>query len=160
MGLIDQMKYAKLLYLADVLEDISEELGRRMHSHLDIRKGLDDIVKDIRDTVKEGTEYNPMEEEKIKIVRLETTYKASMFVPIEEREEYEASIRHRVEGDIISKIKIDKIVRVRSIVDEHNIPTFTASLIVGIEKDADIPREEPMPSFVDRLVKHVQESNT
>ena len=33
MGMIDQMKYAKILYLADVLEDIQNDMSRDYRCH-------------------------------------------------------------------------------------------------------------------------------
>lgn len=155
MGLIDQMKYAKILYLADVLEDIQNEMNRdyRCHSYA---RSISDIVKDLRETVADTTPPNGMECEEIKIVRLETAYRANPMVPVEHREEYEASIRHRVEGDIIADIKTRKLIRVRRIEDDFNVPTFTASLIVGIEKQPYVPQEHPMTP-VDGLAKILDE---
>lgn len=155
MGLIDQMKYAKILYLTDVLEDIQDEMNRdyRCHSYAESISG---IVKDLRETVAVTSMPNEMECEKIKIARLETAYKADMFVPAENRKEYEASIRRRVESDIISKIKYDKLIRIRRIEDEYNVPTFTASLIVGIEKQPYVPQEQPLTP-VDGLAKMLDE---
>lgn len=155
MGLIDQLKYAKILYLADVLEDIQNEMNRdyRCHSYA---RSISDIVKDLRETVADTTPPNEMECEKIEIKRLETAYRADMMVPIENREEYEASIRHRVEGDILAIIKSRKLIRVRRIDDDFNVPTFTASLIVGIEKQPYVPQEHPMTP-VDGFAKILDE---
>ena len=149
------MKYAKILYLADVLEDIQNEMNGdyRCHSYAESISG---IVKDLRETVAVTSMPNEMECEKIKIARLETAYKADMMVPMECREEYEASIRHRVESDIIAQIKFDKLILIRRIEDDYNVPTFTASLIVGIEKQPYVPQEQPTTP-VDGLAKMLDE---
>lgn len=149
------MKYAKILYLADVLEDIQNEMNRDYRCHSNARS-ISDIVKDLRETVVDTTHPNEMECEKIEIKRLETACRADMMVPIENREEYEASIRHRVEGDILTIIKSRKLIRVRRIENDFNVPTFTASLIVGIEKQPYVPQEHPMTP-VDGLAKILDE---
>ena len=91
-SLIDKMKFAKILYLADVLEDISIEFGQRMHSHHDICERIDGIVKDLRDTMNDRP--NPMlEQQKLEIKRLEKMHKADMMmVPLDHQEEYEKKV--------------------------------------------------------------------
>ena len=152
-----KMKFAKILYLADVLEDISIELGQRMHSHHDICKSIDGIVKDLRDTVKNDQPDPMLEQQKFEIKRLEKTYKANREVPLCHREEYEKIIRNGVEDELLGFIKKNKLIRVRRLEGEHNIPRFVASLIIGIEKDADIPRQEPEITFLDKLIKYLDE---
>lgn len=154
---IYEMKFAKILYLADVLEDISIELGQRMHSHHDICKSIDGILNDLRDTVKNDLSDPMLEQQKFEIKRLEKTYKADMMVPLDQREEYEKIISDGVENELLGFIKGNKLIRVHRLEDEHNIPIFVASLIVGIEKDADIPRQEPEITFVDKLAKYIDE---
>lgn len=137
------MKFAKIkiLYLADVLEDISIELGQRMHSHHDICKSIDGIVKDLRDTVKNDQPDPMLEQQKVEIKRLEKTRLVDMMlVPTDKREEFEKHIRNGMEEELLGFIKKNKLIRVRRLEGEHNIPRFVASLIIGIEKDADIPR--------------------
>lgn len=155
-NIIDELKFAKILYLADVLEDISVELGQRMHSHHDICKSIDGIVNDLRDTVKNDLSDPMLEQQKFEIKQLEKTYKADMtMVPLDHREDYEKEIRKGVEDDLLGFIKKNKLIRVRRLKDEYNFPMFVASLIVGIEKDADIPRQEPGITFLDKLAKNI-----
>lgn len=152
------MKFAKILYLADVLEDISIELGQRMHSNDDIRKSIDGIVNDLRNTVRNNPPDPMLVQQKFEIKQLEKTYKADMtMVPLDHREDYEKAIRKGVEDDLLGFIKKNKLIRVRRLKDEYNFPMFVASLIVAIEKDADIPRREPETTFVDKLIKYIDE---
>lgn len=158
--MIDQMKYAKILYLADVLEDISIELGKRMHRHDDIRKSIDGIVNDLRDTVKNDKPDPMLEQQEVEIKRLEIKHKVDMMsVPTDIREEFAKNFCKGVEDDLLYFIKKNKLIRVRRLDGEHNIPTstFVASLIVVIEKDAEIPRREPEITFMDKLVKYIDE---
>lgn len=156
-NMIDELKFAKILYLADVLEDISVELGQRMHSHHDICKSIDGIVNDLRDTVKNNQPDPMLVQQKVVIKRLETKHMADMMVPLDRREEYEKIISDCVENELLGFIKKNKLIRVRRLEDEHNIPMFVASLIVAIEKDADIPRREPGITFLDKLAKNIDE---
>lgn len=160
MGLIDQIKYAKILYLADVLEDISEELYKRRQNMSDICRSIDSIVRDLRDTLTDKGGANPMiKEDRIQIKRLEMRRKLDvlMYAPIGDRESYEQNVRLQMEGELLHHIKDSKLIRVRKNMDDTGIPTFTASLIVGIEKDADIPRQEPQITFMDKLAKFLDE---
>lgn len=156
-SLIDKIKFAKILYLADVLEDISIELGQRMHSHHDICKSIDGIVKDLRDTMNDRP--NPMlEQQKLEIKRLEKIHKANMMmVPLDHQEEYEKIIRNGVVNDLLDFIKKNKLIRVRRLEGENNIQKFVASLIVGIENYDDIPRREPGITFLDKQAKYIDE---
>ncbi len=140
MGLIDQMKYAKILYLADVLEDIQEEMRKdwRMRSYA---ISISDIVKDLRQTIADNT-VSPMEYEKVKIKRLECA-RPTEFVPPLYRDEYEEIARHNAINDLLNYIKENKLIHIHKSMNDMNTPTFTASLIVGIEKDPAIPTEEP-----------------
>ena len=156
MGLIDQMKYAKILYLADVLEDIQNEMNRdyRCHSYAESING---IVKDLRETVAVTSMPNEMECEKIEIKRLEQSRTAFMMdFP---RSELETILRHqrlRVEDELLHFIRKNKLVRVRQHEDDHGNMIFTASLIVGIEKQPYVPQEQPMTP-VDGLAKMLDE---
>lgn len=152
--MIDELKFAKILYLADVLEDISIELGQRMHSHHDICKSIDGIVNDLRNTVNNDTD--PMlGQQEVVIKRLEIKHRTDMMVPLDQREEYEKIIRDGVENELLGFIKKNKLIRVRRLEDEHNIPIFVATLIVAIEKYADIPSREPEITFLDKLAKNI-----
>lgn len=155
MGLIDEMKYTKILYLADVLEDIQEEMRKDWRMR-DYAKSINDIVKDLRLTIAENVPDNPMEIKKVEIRRLFHSQRMD-FVPLDERPFYEKAARRGVEDGLLHFIKKNKLIRVRKFMDDDNIPMFTASLIVGIENDADIPREEPLPTFVDNLAKRLEE---
>ena len=159
MGMIDQMKYAKILYLADVLEDISEELYKRQHNIYDLCKSIGGIVTDLRDTVADNVHAPEIKEERIQIKRLELRRKLDfiMSVPIGDRESFVQHFHQQMEGELLHHIKESKLIRVHKNMDDMGIPTFTASLIVGIEKDEDIPRQEPQITFMDKLVKYIDE---
>lgn len=159
MGLIDQMKYAKILYLADVLEDISAELYNRRHDMSDLCKSIDGIVTELRYTVVSNVHAPKIKEERIQIKRLEQIRKVNeiRYVPIGDIEYYEQCVCQQMEEELLHHIKESKLIRVRKNKDDMGIPTFTASLIVGIEKDADIPRQEPQITFMDKLAKYLDE---
>ena len=157
MGLIDQMKYAKILYLADVLEDIQNEMNRdyRCHSYA---RSISGIVEDLRKTVADTTPPNEMECEKIEIKRLENKRMVSMLdVPRGEIEMFEKCIRRSVESELLNHISDEKLIRVHKFEDHDRAAvTFTASLIVGIEKQHYVP-EEPSLTPVDFLAKWLDE---
>ena len=71
------MKYAKILYLADVLEDIQNEMNRdyRCHSYAESVSG---IVKDLRETVAGTSMPNEIECEKIEVKRIENSRKVNV----------------------------------------------------------------------------------
>lgn len=122
MGLIDQMKYAKILYLADVLEDIQNEMNRdyRCHSYA---RSISDIVKDLRETVADTTPPNEMECEKIEIKRLENKRMVSMLdVPRGEIEMFEKCIRRSVESELLNHISDEKLIRVHKFEDHDRRP--------------------------------------
>lgn len=150
------MKYAKILYLADVLEDIQNEMNRdyRCHSYAESISG---IVKDLRETVADTTPPGEMKCEKIEIKRLEQS--RMTFVMDFPRSELETIFRHqrlRVRDELLDFIRKNKLVRVRQHEDDHGSMTFTASLIVGIEKQPYVPQEQPLTP-VDGLAKILDE---
>lgn len=159
MGLIDQMKYAKILYLADVLEDISAELQKRRHDMRDIWKSIDGIVTDLRDTVANNVPANQIiKEDRIQIKRLEVCRKLnSPPVSFRDIESFEQSFLQHMEEELLHHIKKSKLIRVRKNMDDMGVMTFTASMIVGIEKDADIPSQEPQITFLDKILKYIDE---
>ena len=157
MGLIDKMKYAKILYLTDVLEDISTELHKRHHDMSDLCKSIDGIVTDLRDTVADNS---PMiKDDRIQIKRLEQRKRLDIprYVPIGDIESYEKVVCQQMVEELLHYIKESKLIRVRKDMDDMGIPTFTASLIVGIENDAVIPSQEPQITFMDKLAKYIDE---
>ena len=156
MGLIDQMKYAKILYLADVLEDIQNEMNRdyRCHSYAESISG---IVKDLRETVADTTPPGEMECEKIEIKRIENSRRIDvMDVPRSESLNVELLQHHMVEDELLHFIRKNKLIRVCKHEDDNGNMTFTASLIVGIEKQPYVPQEQPLTP-VDGLAKMLDE---
>ena len=160
MGLIDQMKYAKILYLADVLEDISAELQKRRHDMRDIWKSIDGIVTDLRDTVANNVPANQIiKEDSIQIKRLEVCRELipALVDEIGDIESFEQSFLQHMEEELLHHIKKSKLIRVRKNMNDMGVMTFTASMIVGIEKDADIPSQEPQITFMDKILKYIDE---
>ena len=157
MGLIDQMKYAKILYLADVLEDIQNEMNRdyRCHSYAESISG---IVKDLRETIAVTSMPNEMECEKIEIKRLEQS--RMVFMMDFPQRELGIIERHQclhVEDELLHFIRKNKLIHIRKHEDSDNgTMTFTASLIVGIEKQPYVPQEQPLTP-VDGLAKILDE---
>jgi len=150
------MKYAKILYLADMLEDIQNEMNRdyRCHSYAESIGG---IVKDLRETVAVTSMPNEMECEKIEIKRLEHSCKINvMEFPHSELEHIERLYRRGAEDDLLRDIAKKKLIHVRNREDEHGNMIFTASLIVGIEKQPYVPQEQPLTP-VDGLAKMLDE---
>ena len=157
MGMNDQMKYAKILYLADVLEDVQNEMHRdyRCHSYAE---SIKDIVKDLRETVADTTPHGEMKCEDFEIRRMEYSRKICVLdVPIGEIDDMEKHIRHGVENGLLHEIANKKMINVRRHEDrDNNVLTFTASLVVGIEKQPYVP-QEPLRTPVDNLAKMLDE---
>lgn len=157
MGLIDQMKYAKLLYLADVLEDIRDEMHKDWHCR-NFADSINGIVKDVRETIPDTTSPNEMECEQIEIKRLEHMIKRNvLYVPHSEIENLKNHMRLSAEHELLGFIKNHKLIRVRKHEEDNGNVIFTASLIVGIEKQTYIP-EEPKATFMDDLAKYLDET--
>jgi len=154
------MKEAKILYLADVLEDIAKEMERDFHS-LPFCKSINDIVKELRDTLVLTTPTDPanMREERIQIKRIEKRYIMHPVpgIPDSEMPRYEGqSIRCTI-SKLLDYIRKENLIRVRKDKTEQGC-TITASLIVGIEQEPDIPRTEEQVTFVDSLAKYLDET--
>ena len=150
------MKDAKILYLADVLEDIQNEMNRdyRCHSYAESING---IVKDLRETVAVTSAPNEMECEKIEIRRIENSRRVDvMDFPRSEFENVELLHHRMVEDELLNYIRKNKLVRVRRQDDGYRYITYTASLIVGIEKQPYVPQEQPLTP-VDGLAKMLDE---
>lgn len=158
MGLVDQIKYAKILYLADVLEDIQNEMNRdyRCHSYA---QSISDILKDLRETVAVTSMPNEMECEDFEIRRMECSQKICVWdVPIGEIDNMEKHIRRGVENGLLHEIAEKKLIDVRRHEDrDNNMLIFTASLVVGVSKQPYVPQETP-PTFVDNLAKYLDET--
>ena len=150
------MKYAKILYLADVLEDIQNEMNRdyRCHSYAESISG---IVKDLRETVAVTSMPNEMECEKIEVKRIENSRKVNvMDFPRSELEQIEFLHTRAVEDELLHFIRKNKLIRVCKHEDDNGNMVFTASLIVGIEKQPYVPQEQPLTP-VDGLAKILDE---
>lgn len=132
MDYVTEAKFAKVLYLADVLEDIESEMRKDWHCrhYVDSIKGL---VKDLRDTMNIGD----CSVRTFDIKRLETKRKLTdpyMMQGIASGREFEERVERDVQSELLSFIRANKLIRVRKHIDDSNVPTFTASLIVGIER--------------------------
>lgn len=156
--MIDYMKEVKILYLADVLEDIAKEMERDFHNR-PFCKSINDIVKGLRDTLALTTPTDPafMREERIQIKRIEKRrilpeekYVSADAIPL-----YYKYARESIVGDLLHYIREEKLIRVRKDKSEQGDTVFTASLIVGIEKEPDIPK---MVTFYDILARHLEEA--
>ena len=158
MGVIDQMKYAKILYLADVLEDIQNEMNRDYRCH-NYAESISDIVKRLRETIAVTDAQGEMKYEDFEIRRMECSRKICVLdVPIGERDDMEKHIRRDVEDVLLHEIAEKKLVDVRRHEDrDNNMLIFTASLIVGVGKQPYVPQETP-PTFVDNLAKYLEET--
>lgn len=159
MALVDQMKYAKILYLADVLEDIQNEMDKDVRCSKHYGKSIIDVVKNLRETIADTTPPSEMSCEQIEIKRLEHHHKFDMCgVKTSMLEDYERMVRDNVEHELLSDIKKSKLIRVRRQEEDEGWVIFTASLIVGIEKQHYVP-QEPKITFLDDLAKHLDEQD-
>lgn len=125
----------------------------------DIWKSIDGIVTDLRDTVANNVPANQIiKEDSIQIKRLEV-YRELNFPPVSFRdiESFEQSFLQQMEEELLHHIKKSKLIRVRKNMNDMGVMTFTASMIVGIEKDADIPSQEPQITFMDKILKYIDE---
>lgn len=157
----DYMKEVKILYLADVLEDIAKEMERDFHNR-PFCKSINDIVKELRDTLALTTPTDPanMREERIQIKRIENQYKMPLVpgIPDSEMPRYEdCSSRCAISG-LLDYIRKENLIRVRKDKTEQGCTILTASLIVGIEQEPDIPRIEEQVTIVDSLAKYLDET--
>lgn len=158
MGMIDQMKYAKILYLADVLEDIQNDMNRNYRCH-NYAESISDIVKRLRETIAVTDAQGEMKCEDFEIRPMECSRKICVLdVPIREIDNMEKYLRRDVENSLLREIAEKKLINVRRHEDrDNNILTFTASLIVGVSKQPYVP-QEPLPTFVDNLAKYLDET--
>lgn len=142
--MIDYMKEAKILYLADVLEDIAKEMEREFHNR-PFCKSINDIVKELRETLALTTPTDPanMREERVQIKRIEMRYMMppAPDIPDSEMPRYEDWRRRGVVSELLDCIRKENLIRVRKDETEQGCPILTASLIVGIEQEPDIPRD-------------------
>lgn len=152
------MKYAKILYLADVLEDIQNEMNRDYRCH-NYAESISDIVKSLRETIAVTDAQGEMKCENFEIRRMECSRKICVLdAPIVGRDDMEKYIRRDVENSLLHEIADKKLIDVRRHEDRYNnMLTFTASLIVGVSKQPYVP-QEPMPTFVDNLAKYLEET--
>lgn len=159
--MIDYMKEAKVLYLADVLEDIAKEMERDFHTR-PFCKSINDIVKELRDTLALTTPTDPanMREELIQIKRIENQYAMTPVpgIPDSEISRFEKNIRNYLIGKLLDLIQKENLIRVCKNKTEKGCTIFTASLIVGIEQKPDIPRIEEQVTIVDSLAKYLDET--
>lgn len=159
--MIDYMKEAKILYLADVLEDIAKEMERDFHNR-PFCKSINDIVKELRDTLALTTPKYPanMREERIQIKRIEKRYMMAPVpgIPDSEMPRYEDRSRRCTISELLDYIREENLIRVRKDKTEQGGTILTASLIVGIEQEPDIPRIEEKVTFVDSLAKYLDET--
>lgn len=155
--MIDQMKYAKILYLADVLEDIQNEMNMDYRCH-NYAESISDIVKGLRETIAVTDAQGEMKYEDFEIRRMECRRKICVLdVPIGEIDDMEKHIRCGVENDLLHEIAKNKLINIRRHEDrDNNMLIFTASLIVGIEKHPYVPQEQPLTP-VDGLAKMLDE---
>lgn len=150
------MKYAKILYLADVLEDIQNDMNGDCRYHKHYVESISGIVKDLRETVADTSMPNEMECEKIEIRRIENSRRIDvMDFPRSEFLNVELLQHRMVEDELLDYIRKNKLIRVRR-QDDGNRYTYTASLIVGIEKQPYVQQEQPMTP-VDGLAKMLDE---
>lgn len=158
MGMIDQKKYAKILYLADVLEDVQNDMSRDYCCH-NYAESISDIVKRLRETITVTDAQGEMKCEDFEIRRLECSRNICVLdVPIGEIDDMEKYIRRDLENSLLHEIAEKKLIDVRKHEErDDNTLTFTASLIVGISKRSYVP-QEPMPTFVDNWAKYLEET--
>ena len=156
--MIDQMKYAKILYLADVLEDIQNEMSRDYRCH-NYAESISDIVKRLRETIAVTDAQGEMKCEDFEIRRMEYRQKICVLdVSIGEIDDMEKYIRRSVEDSLLHEIAEKKLIDIRKHEDrDNNMLIFTASLIVGVSKQPYVPQETP-PTFVDNLAKYLEET--
>lgn len=158
MGMIDQMKYAKILYLADILEDIQNEMDKDIRCSKHYGKSIIGIVKNLRETIADTTPPSEMACEQIEIKRLEHMQKYNMMdVPHSDIENFENLMCRHAEDELLHFIKKNKLIRVRKHEEDNGNAIFTASLIVGIEKQPYVP-QEPKVTFLDDLAKYLDET--
>lgn len=158
MGTIDQMKYAKILYLADVLEDIQDEMSSDYHCR-NYTESISDIVKGLRETIAFTDAQGEMKCEDFEIRRIESRREFRVLdVPTLEIGDMEKRTRRYVENTLLNEIAKKKLIDVHRHEDrDNNKLIYTASLIVGVSKQSYVPKETP-PTFVEDLAKYLDET--
>lgn len=156
--MIDQMKYTKILYLADVLEDIQNDISRDYRCR-NYAESISDIVQRLRETIAVTNAKGEMKCDDFEFRRMSCSKKiCALDVPIWEKDDMEKYIRRDVENGILHEIAEKKLIDVRRHEDrDNNTLTFTASLIVGVSKQPYVPQETP-PTFVDNLAKNLEDT--
>ena len=71
---------------------------------------------------------------------------------------YEDRSRRYIISELLDYIREENLIRVRKDKTEQGCTILTASLIVGIEQEPEIPRIEEQVTFVDSLAKYLDET--
>lgn len=154
MGFTDQIKYAKILYLADVLGDIHEEM-EKCGRYRNFTESIQGIVKDLRATVLDPMQNAPGLEE-FELKRLEHKYRTDVsFVPEEEFDRFVNHLCRGTEEMLLKEILKGKMIHTTKHVEDNRMMTITSSLIVGIERKRFVV--EPQVTFMDNLLKRLDE---
>lgn len=151
MKVIEKMKYAKILRIADFLEDMLNE------THIDsrCRDNIKGVVKELRGTVTSSP--NEMKDDKIEIKRIEKRLRATMIgIPPNELNYMEYLHSHTVGKELLDEIRSNHLIRINKQKENDGDITFTASLIVVIDKQPYVP-QEPMITPCDNILKSMNE---
>ena len=151
MKVIEKMKYAKILCIADYLEDMLNE------THIDsrCRDNIKGVVKELRKTVTSSP--IEMKDDRIEIKRIDCRYRATMIgIPPNELDYMESLHCHTVEKDLLNYIRSNHLIRINKQKENDGDITFTASLIVVIDKQPYV-LQEPMITPCDNILKSMDE---
>ena len=120
------------------------------------RRSIQSLLAINADTARLADSGEEMECEEIEIKRIENSRRIDV-MNFPRSESLNELLHHRMAEDgLLDYIRKNKLIRVRRQDDGNRYITYTASLIVGIEKQPYVPQEQPMTP-VDGLAKILDE---
>jgi hypothetical protein len=147
MNVLQEMKEAKLSYLADVMSDYAKWLSETS-SDQHIADNIAEWASTIREVLT-MTDGHFVIEKTLDIRRLENKMKLSVpffcqGIPNYQDENLE-SAKRVVEDNLLHYIKKNKLIEVKVGDDGHGIPIASASLYVGIRPQIHLPQSPHEP---------------
>ena len=134
MNVLQEMKEAKLRYLANVMSDYAKWLSETS-SDLHVANRIDEYAKTIRDVI-DMNDGHFVIEKTLDIRRLENKMKLSSPYLLQGfptcKDENEENAKRAVEDNLLHYIRKNKLIEVKVEDDDHGIPVASASLYVGI----------------------------
>ena len=147
MTVLQEMKEAKLSYLADVMSDYAKWLSETSGDQY-IAENIAEWASTIREVLT-MTDGHFVIEKTLDIRRLEDKMKVPTELYYKGDPDYRhanlEAARRAVEDNLLHYIKKNKLIEVKMEDDGHGIPIASASLYVGIRPNIHLQQNTPQP---------------